>query len=118
MAPAEFGAGLRTLGYAVQEIDGTRVVFPYVIETGSHSGKEITLGFYVPPDFPLTCPSGPHISPATFPAPAPDPPAVHAPRDGFGAEFRYWSRPCNEWAKGDRDVKTYMRHIRRVFAST
>lgn len=116
MGLADFISGLKELGYQVEDLGRNRIAFRYEIPCGRFKAKEIKLGFQVPPDFNLTPPSGPHISPHLLPintgAPR-HPQRVH--NSDFGQEWQYWSRPFPEWAKSARTVKEYMRYIRHLF---
>lgn len=87
------------------------IVAPWTVPVGSRRGQEIKLGFAVPPDYPLTPPSGPCISPALQHPNG----AVHA-APMLGGEWVYWSRPCQHWANTSRDATAYMAHIRALFA--
>lgn len=116
MGLADFISGLKELGYEVEDLGRNRIAFRYEIPFGRFKAKEIKLGFQVPPDFNLTPPSGPHISPHLLPinTGAPHhPERVH--NSDFGQEWQYWSRPFPEWAKSARTVKEYMRYIRHLF---
>lgn len=129
MAAADFVAELRELGCSVDTaspaaLDGMVVArFPYTIPVGSRRGEKITLGFVVAKDYPLTCPSGPFMTPFVLPLnTASEPPygGVHAadsiqPNAGFGPDWQYWSRPFQGWADTDRTARAYMRHIKRLF---
>ncbi len=117
MAKADFIRQLTELGYAVEELEGNKIAFPYEIPAGRFEGQKIKLGFDVPPDFPLSPPSGPHLTPHLLPinegAPA-HPARVH--RSPFGDDWQYWSRPFrHKWAETNRTVKEYMRYIRHLF---
>ena len=63
----DFSDQLRGLGFEVERIGPDRVVFPYLIEVGPRVDDLIRLGFVVPGDYNLSCPSGPHVSPRLFP---------------------------------------------------
>lgn len=107
---------LRDTGLTVEELGGDKIAFTYSIPCGRFKGKEIKLGFHVPPDFPFTPPSGPHISPRLLPinenAPA-HPARVHT--GDFGDDWQYWSRPFPNWSKTNKTVRDYMRYIRHLF---
>ena len=64
-----FLKGLIALGYAPNQLAGRadHIVLDYAVETGSHAGETVRLGLIVPPDFPLTPPGGPHVSPLIHP---------------------------------------------------
>jgi hypothetical protein len=118
MALEDFTKQLREMGYELTEYADGRVSFPYVIEIGKFEGQEITLGFAVPPDFPLSPPTGPHLRPRLLPISPPQGPhpacGVHESPQ-FGAEWQYWSRPMNHWGNTGRTVADVMRHVRRLF---
>lgn len=118
MAAEDFVQGLISLGYSVTGWDGRVVVFRYPIPVGPRRGEGVDLAFAVPPDFPLQCPTGPHVRPALFPLngggehPSG---AIHAARDGVPSEFQYWSRPFPGWAESDRSTRSYLSHIHHLF---
>jgi E2/UBC family protein E len=125
MPATDFIQELRALGYEVDEspvpqLQGNVVVrFPFQIPLGSRAGEEITLGFIVPPDYPMTCPSGPYMSPLVLPlnTSTSEPPygGVSDASGTFGQEWEYWSRPYNDWAQSERNARAYMRHIKHLF---
>ena len=125
MAAADFIAELLDLGYEVEESrlpgapDQVVVRFPFQIPLGSKAGETITLGFLVPPDYPMTCPSGPYMAPHVLPVntSSSEPPygGVHDASSNVGAGWQYWSRPYNGWARSERNVRAYMRHIKHLF---
>jgi hypothetical protein len=118
MGRQQFMDELRRLGYAAEELSGGRVSFAYEIPVGRLTGQPITLGLVVPDDFPVTPPSGPHVSPRLLPM---NPNSGTHPNAGvhesqqFGGKWQYWSRPFPDWAQSGRTVKAYMAHIRRLF---
>ena len=122
-----FLKGLTSLGYAPSQLPGKQdhVVFDYTAETGSHAGKTVRLGLVVPPDFPMTPPSGPHVSPLIHlfnPSGVHPYGAIHEShsqpfREGAGGEWQYWSRPCHEWAQTKKTVAAYMSHIWQLWDS-
>jgi hypothetical protein len=117
MARQDFIDQLMALGYKVEERGGNRLAFPYIISIGPLANKEIWLGFIVADDFPLTPPSGPHVSPQILPLNTSSTEHPHGgvhPSD-FGPEWEYWSRPFNGWATTDRTVRAYLAHIRGLF---
>ncbi len=123
---AVFIDGLRTLGYEPKTLGGkpNHVVIDYTVETGRNAGQKVRLGFIVPQDFPMTPPSGPHVSPAIHSLHAqvgPHPTCgVHASPDfekGAAGKWQYWSRPNREWAKGKKTVAAYMSHVWRLWDS-
>lgn len=114
-----FIEGLRQLNYSPEDRGENRVAFGYTIGAGRFKDKVITVGIEVPPDFNVTCPTGPHISPRLIPintnAPGNDR-AAESPN--FGAEWQYLSRPFRDgtdgWNRTSRDVKAYLRHVRNI----
>lgn len=116
MAQADFAAQLRELGYEVQEqVDG-RSSFPYIVQSGRLVGQQIKLGFAVPPDFPLSPPSGPHVSPRLLPNQSSGAHPSGGIHDSpFGPEWQYWSRPLSHWNQTQRTVKDVMAHVRHLF---
>jgi hypothetical protein len=120
MALEDFAKQLREMGYDITEYPDGCVSFPYTIEVGKFESQEITLGFIVPPDFPLSPPTGPHIKPRLLPintAQGAHPASgVHESQSKqFGTEWQYWSRPMNHWAGTQRTAADVMRHVRRLF---
>ncbi len=125
MPVPDFIAELRDLGYEVDaspvpQLQGNIVVrFPFQIPLGSKSGEVITMGFIPPPDYPMTCPSGPYMTPHVLPlnTSTTEPPygGVSDASGAFGQQWQYWSRPYNGWAQGERNAKAYMRHIKHLF---
>jgi hypothetical protein len=120
----DFIVQLRDLGLDVAEapvaqMPGQTIVrLPYTVPLGSKAGDEITLAFLVPPDFNLTCPSGPYMHPHVLPINQSNEPPYGGVSDAshvFGAEWQYWSRPYNGWATSDRDGRAYMRHVAHLF---
>lgn len=118
MAATDFIEQLKALGYQVTELGNGKVSFPYEILTGKFTGKNIKLGFVVPGDFPVTPPSGPHVSPRLLPINPQQGPhpsfGVHESSQ-FGTEWEYWSRPIRHWGSTKRTVKDVMAHIRHLF---
>src|SRR6266849_936049 len=106
MSADDFVAQLVALGFQVSRVSTDQVTFPYCVPVGRFRGTEVTLGFNIPQDFPLTCPGGPCVSPrllqlnqdASLGHPAG---GVHeAPQ--FGADWQYWSRPHPGWSSSSR----------------
>ena len=116
MGQADFINQLRELGYAVDALDADKLSFPYEIPVGRFTGHNIRLGFHVPGDFPLTPPSGPHLTPHLLPMNpgAPGHPGRVADSD-FGSDWQYWSRPFQKWPGTNKTAKDYMRYIRHLF---
>jgi hypothetical protein len=126
MAATDFIEELKALGYAVEEtspsaqLQGqTFVEFPFQIPLGTKAGEVITLGFIVPEDYPMACPSGPYIRPHLLPvSPGGEPPfggVIGGEQYGFAPEWQYWSRPYQGWAQSERNAKAYTRHIKHLF---
>jgi Prokaryotic E2 family E len=117
VAAQDFIQQLKELGYEVEDRGDGKVAFPYKVPVGRFTDKLIVLGFIVPSDFPLTPPSGPHVSPCLV---TPDGSSQH-PAGGvqnkspFGAGWQYWSRPCPGWSRTARDARAYMAYIRKLF---
>ena len=124
---AAFIQGLIALGYQPTSLPGKpdHVVIDYVVESGQFQGKKVKHGFIVPSDFPLTAPSGPHVSPHIHPinSNGQHPKgAVHesqaAPfQQALGGGWQYWSRPVPDWASSKKTVAAYMSHIWRLWDS-
>jgi hypothetical protein len=118
VAAQGFVQQLKDLGYKVEDKGDGKVAFPYTVPVGKFEGKEITLGFVVPGDFPATPPSGPHVSPRLLPL---NNSSQQHPAGGvhesapFGPGWEYWSRPFPGWAGTDRTARAYMAHIRNLF---
>lgn len=122
-----FVEGLVGLGYQPEALPGRpdHVAFDYVVESGRFLGTKVKLGLVVPGDFPLTAPSGPHMSPHIHPINSggqhPSG-AVHrdhaAPfQQALGGEWQYWSRPFVDWGSSKKSVPSYMSHIWRLWDS-
>jgi hypothetical protein len=114
-----FSAGLKELGYEAEDKGDNRIAFKYVIGAGRFKDQIITVGLEVPPDFNVTCPTGPHISPRLIPINTGvlgNERAAESP--SFGSEWQYLSRPFGEqqqgWSRTNRSVKAYLRHIKRI----
>jgi len=114
-----FTEGLQQLGYVVEDRGDNRLAFKYQIAAGRFKDTEIVVGVEVPTDFDVTCPTGPHISPRLIPINpngTGNDRAVESPN--FGPEWEYLSRPFGDrqegWSRTKRDVKSYLRHIKRI----
>jgi hypothetical protein len=116
-----FMQGLEDLGYVPILVPGhaDHVTIQYQVPSGKFAGKKLQLGFIVPGDFPLTPPSGPHISEAIHPIQAggthPTGGIHDAPtfKSANNQGWQYWSRPHSNWVK--KTVVEYMAHIRRLW---
>jgi hypothetical protein len=117
-----FIEGLRQHGYAPNDLGENRVAFAYAINAGRFAGQTVTVGIEVPPDFSVICPSGPHISPRLIPqnsGGAGNDRSADSPFDKPGeTEWQYLSRPFVDaaagWSRTTRDVKAYLRHVKRI----
>ena len=113
-----FAAGLMELGYQPEDLGENRLAFNYTIRTGRFDGQVIKVGVEVPPDFHVTCPTGPHVSPRLIPINPNGGPHDRAADSGFGGDWQYLSRPfvdgANGWNRTTKDVKAYLRHVQRV----
>jgi hypothetical protein len=125
VGPAALVAGLRELGYAVDEtvpapLQGNSFVrFAYRIRFGTHAGEICTVGFIAPPDFPASSPGGIYVYPALRPLSQ----ESTLPHGGvsdasaiFGeAGWQYWSRPHDSWAASERNASAWIAHVHRLF---
>jgi hypothetical protein len=120
-----FVEGLNAQGYVPAVVAGKpdHVVFDYIVQSGSHAGRQVKLGLIIPGDFPLQPPGGPHVSPhihalngeGQHPAGR-----VHASpsfQESMGGQWQYWSRPFPGWATTRKTVAAYMSHIWRLWDS-
>lgn len=114
-----FSAGLKELGYEPEDCGGNLIAFKYIIGAGRFKDQKVKVGIDVPTDFNVTCPSGPNISPRLIPmnpSGAGNDRAADSPN--FGSEWQYLSRPFVDqkegWNRTTRDVKAYLRHIKRI----
>jgi hypothetical protein len=122
-----FVDGLRGLGFDPKPLANRpdHIVIDYLVQAGRFLGQSVRLGFIVPPDFPMTTPTGPHVSPRIHPLhPAAD---LGHPRGGVhesqaalfmqavGGDWQYWSRPCPDWATSRKTTAAYMSHIYRLW---
>lgn len=126
--PEAFSAGLVALGYRPEPLPGKpdHIVIDYEVESGKFAGTRVRHGFIVPGDFPLTPPSGPHVSPHIHPINTNGGPhptgSVHethaaAFQEALGGQWQYWSRPFPDWAGSRKTVAVYMSHIWRLWDS-
>jgi hypothetical protein len=118
MSASDFIQALEAMGHSVTDHENGRVSFPYTVPCGKFADQTITLGFLVPGDFPLTPPSGPHLSPRLLPL---NPISGSHPTHGvhespsFGTGWEYWSRPMNHWPQTNRTARDVMAHVRHLF---
>ena len=118
-----FLEGLRGMGFSPiqHEKNPDHISFDYNVPVGRYAGLKLKLGFVVPPDFPVTPPSGPHISVKLRPnASGGTHPSggIHASAQFeqlAGGSWQYWSRPFTEWAKSKKTVAAYMGHVYRLW---
>lgn len=110
---------LKQLGCHPEDKGDNRVAFAHVIAEGNFATRTITVGVDVPPDFPVTPPTGPHILPRLIPmnpSGAGNDRSADSPQ--FGSDWQYLSRPFrdaqNGWNRTTRNVKAYLRHVRYI----
>ncbi|MDD5584336.1 MAG: hypothetical protein PHV55_04705 [Candidatus Omnitrophica bacterium] len=116
MGRTEFVEQLRSLVGEVEDLGDGKIAFTYTILTGNFAGKSIRLGFQVPEDFPLSPPSGPHISPRLLPNQSGGShPSGGIHNSAFGQDWHYWSRPIPNWKSTKRTVRDVLAHIRHLF---
>lgn len=113
-----FSEGLKQLGYAPEDLGTSRLGFKYTIGAGRFKDTAITIGLEVPTDFNVTCPTGPHIKPRLIPINPNGAGNDRSAESNFGTEWQYLSRPFVDqkegWNRTNRDVKAYIRHIKRI----
>jgi len=119
MAKIDFVKQLQALGYTVIEPAINFVSFEYEIPVGKFNGKKVLIAFQVDDSFPMNPPPGPHFKPQLLPITGGGGShpfgAIH--NSQLGGEWQYWSRPFKDWNKTDRNVKSYMSHIRNLLAT-
>ena len=116
MNPSSFIDQLKNLGYDDAVLDGNRVRFTYEVMSGKFKDQKITVGFEVPQDFPLTPPTGPHITPRILPLnPGANGHPERVAESPFGQEWEYWSRPFTAWQDTKKTVEVYMNYIFHLF---
>lgn len=118
MGRPEFIEELRTLFGEVNDHNDGKVSFGYKPEVGRCAGQEFKVGYDIPMDFPVTPPSGPHVSPRIFQNQS----GGNHPTGGihdspFGTDWHYWSRPMRHWAKTNRRVVDVIEHLKKLFAT-
>ena len=118
MPNKKFKDGLIKLGYDVKDISDTKVAFDYEIKDGKYKERKIKLGFEVPPDFELTPPTGPHLTPRFLPM---NPAAPNHPErvadSSFGQDWQYLSRPFPNWVSTNKSVGVYMHYVDQLLAT-
>jgi hypothetical protein len=122
---ASFAEGLRELGFQPSAVNGMpdHLVIDYTVPVGRFSGRKVRQGFIVPSDFPLTAPSGPHVSPnihpiqggGTHPTGGVHSEQAKAFKSNGTDEWQYWSRPFQDWGASKRTVAIYMGFIYRLW---
>lgn len=124
---ADFVNQLRVLGLNPQEPVADRVYFEWLVPVGANTGKKVLVGTMVNDSFPVACPSPPHfkaldkdwkehpnaVSDSNFGQSWPTYPEDN-PDVSYQHGWRYWSRPCNEWASTTKDAKIYLAHLRKI----
>lgn len=90
---------------------GDLVVFSYEVPVGGRLGERIRLAVANVPDWPLSCPPGPHVSPRL------GHPGGNVHASPLGPDWEYWSRPFPDWATSLRTFRAYMGHVRALFAA-
>lgn len=127
MAKIDFINQLKALGYTPQEPEANKVYFEWIVPVGKNISKRVLIGFIVSDDFPLNCPTGPHIL-SLDTGWIEHPQNIHNQNFGHGWNeypidypktfymegWRYWSRPCRTWNSSERTVKYYMAHIKNI----
>jgi hypothetical protein len=119
MALADLIRELTELGYSPHERGDGFIEFDYEVELGPLAGRVMKLALMPPPDWPLSPPSGPHVSPRILPTNTSA--ELGHPLGGIheaahlGPDWQYWSRPATHWAQSERNAAAYIAHIRRLF---
>ena len=119
MARPEFIEALKLSVGEVQDYGNGKVSFTYIPEIGRCAGQVFQVGYEVPVDFPLSSPSGPHVSPRILPNQSGGTHPTGGIHDSplFGATWHYWSRPMHHWAQTSRSVNDVLAHLRKLFAT-
>lgn len=123
--PTLFMKGLVALGYTPKLLPGLagHVVFDYTVESGRFAGRTVRHGFVIPNDFPLSWPSGPHVSPEIHPIKIdgqhPNG-AVHKSQaqpfeTAAGGSWQYWSRPYHHKGAISEPVAAYLTHLWKLW---
>lgn len=107
-----FVAEAVALGFTPECHAPQEVSFAYRIENGPRFGETVEIGFFVPANWPLEPPHGPCYRDGFLRDT--ELPGVHTDGRHFGPDWDHWSRPCEGWARTDRSLRAYMRHIRRL----
>lgn len=112
----EFCRQLVDLGFAPTKHGERSLWIEYEVRYGPLEGTTIRLGFEVPPEFPRTPPSGPHVSPAGVFTSRPRPmQGLHA-SGPFGQDWVYLSRPFHRHGPGRNSVTAYLAFVDAVLA--
>ncbi|MEL7585269.1 MAG: E2/UBC family protein [Prolixibacteraceae bacterium] len=120
MAKLDFLNQLQALGYVVHEPAPDFLRFEFEIPVGKFYGQWVSIALQVNDSFPLNPPPGPHLKPHLLPISGGGGThpygAIHT--SPLGSEWQYWSRPfTNHWNNTDKTVKTYLAHIKNLFAT-
>jgi len=120
MAKADFVNQLQALGYAVQEPAPDFLSIEYEISVGKFVGHRVWMALQVNDSFPMNSPPGPHFKPHLLPITGGGGThpygAIH--NSPLGPDWQYWSRPfAKHWNTTDKSVKTYLAHIKNLFAT-
>ncbi len=124
--PAALAAGLRALGYDVDNantpaaLQGHQLLrIQYRIRFGTHAGEICTVAFIAPPDFPASSPGGIYVHPSLRPlnqdSALPHGGVTDASQIFGEAGWQYWSRPHDSWPQSERNAKAWMSHVHRLF---
>ncbi|UIJ97410.1 multiubiquitin domain-containing protein [Rhizobium leguminosarum] len=119
--------GLAALGYSASVVDGKshHVIFDYSVQSGPYAGRVVKVGLIIPTDFPLSWPSGIHVSPDVHPLQT----GGEHPKGGIyrehsadfqsalGGQWQYWSRPFNFRGGRVEPVQAYLTHIWQLWDS-
>lgn len=116
-----FAEQMRDLGFEATAQEDW-VFFPFVVPGGTHEGATVNMAIQVPPDFPLSAPSGIDFEPRFTNRPlnpgGEHPQRSHASRR-FGEGGEYWSRPHLRWAEEKtKDARAYLAWVRNLWMTT
>ena len=111
MPETDFEEFLKTKGMEYQKKPtdgGVMFIVQYCIVNGKYSGRTVTLGIKVPPDFPNAAPYGVHLKKnhgITEP--------IQSVSDGnLGSEWEFWSRTV-DWKQDLRTPQHYFSQVDR-----
>ena len=130
MAKIDFINQLKALGLNPQVPSADKVYFEWIVPVGRNLSKRVLMGFIINDDFPMSCPTGPHIK-ALDDGWIEHPQNIHNQNFGHNWQeypadqqksfymegWRYWSRPCPSWNSSDKTVKYYLAHIKNIMMS-